>query len=101
MIAEMIFFCTCLWFANDSKSLRRSAGPLSFWKQGASQNSNDTDLRLSVLVTMLLRQQCDKSMTEIVAEFLNYLRQRAPTDKFVNSTWPGTNSTIAKNLDFA
>ena len=59
------------------------------------------DLPLSVLVTTLLRQQCDKSMTEMVAEFLNYPRQRAPTDKFVDSTWPGTNPTIAKNLDFA
>ncbi len=59
------------------------------------------NLLLSVLVMMLLRQQCDKSMNEMVAEFLNYLRQHAPTDKFINSMWPGTNPMIAKNLDFA
>ena len=49
----------------------------------------------------LLRQQCDKSMTEMIVEFLKYPRQRAPTDQFVDSTWPGTDPTIAKNLDFA
>jgi hypothetical protein len=56
---------------------------------------------LAVLVGMLLRQQGEESMTEMVAEFLNFQRKRPQTDNFFYSTWPGTNFTKAKNLDFA
>jgi hypothetical protein len=50
---------------------------------------------------MLLRQQGEENMTEMVAEVGNSSANVLKLTVFIYFTWPGTNPTTAKNLDFA